>query len=51
MSTNTKSPVYGFCSHCGSVEVELNRQDGVRDFSGIGESAEYPTGFGCEVCS
>ena len=44
-------PVAGQCTACGSVEVALVRVAGVRDLSGIGESAEYPTGYGCEVCS
>lgn len=42
---------YGLCTQCGSVEVELVKQTGTRDLSSIGESAEYPTGRGCEVCS
>lgn len=42
---------WGMCTACGSVEVILNAVTGVRDLSGIGESAEYPTGYGCEVCS
>ena len=44
-------PVYGMCTACGAVEVELNRATGTRDLSGMGESAKYPTGYGCEVCS
>lgn len=44
-------PVYGYCRVCGSVEVKLDKADGVRDFSGIGESANYPTSHGCELCS
>lgn len=43
--------VYGMCLHCGSVEVELNNQTGTKDLSDIGESASYPVGYGCEVCS
>jgi hypothetical protein len=43
--------VYGMCTACGSVEVALVEATGTRDFSGIGESPEYPTGYGCEVCS
>lgn len=42
---------YGMCTACGSVEVALNQVTGTRDLSSIGESADYPTGFGCEVCS
>lgn len=42
--------VYGQCTNCGSVEVELVKQDGVQDLSSIGESPEYPFGDGCEVC-
>lgn len=41
----------GMCTACGSIEVILNEVTGVRDFSDIGESAEYPVGYGCEVCS
>lgn len=44
-------PVYGMCTACGSVEVELRHATGTRDLSDIGESAAYPTGYGCEVCS
>ncbi|WP_370246926.1 hypothetical protein [Nocardioides sp.] len=47
----SERPVYGMCTACGSVEVALNKQTGTRDLSGIGESPEYPTGYGCEVCS
>lgn len=44
--------VYGMCTHCGAVEVRLILPiSGYRDFSDIGESANYPTGYGCEVCS
>lgn len=39
------------CTACGSVEVALNKATGTRDLSSIGESAEYPTGYGCEVCA
>ena len=28
----------------------LRLMTGIRDLSGIGESTEYPTGYGCEVC-
>lgn len=45
------TPVYGQCTACGSVEVELNSVKGTRDFSAIGESDKYPIGYGCEVCS
>lgn len=41
----------GMCTACGSVEVLLNRATGTRDLSGIGESAAYPTGHGCELCA
>ena len=44
-------PAYGMCTACGAVEVALVQVTGTRDLSGIGESAEYPTGDGCEVCS
>jgi len=50
MSAETK-PVYGYCTACGAVEVELDEVTGHRDFSNIGEAADYPTGYGCEVCS
>ena len=43
-------PVYGYCTACGSVEVKLDKATGTRDFSNIGEAADYPTGYGCEVC-
>lgn len=43
-------PVYGLCTACGAVEVKLVKATGTRDFSTIGESANYPTGYGCEVC-
>lgn len=45
-------PVYGKCLHCGSVETALIF--GVRghlDLSDIGESPEYPYGYGCELCA
>lgn len=42
---------YGMCLACGAVEVALNRATGSRDLSDIGESDQYPTGYGCEVCS
>jgi hypothetical protein len=42
---------YGMCTACGSVEVAPDVVTGVRDLSGIGESPECPTGYGCEVCS
>lgn len=47
----TTEPVYGLCTACRSVEVRLNNATGTRDLSNIGESASYPTGYGCEVCS
>jgi len=31
--------------------VFLVNATGVRDLSAIGESANYPTGYGCELCS
>jgi hypothetical protein len=44
--------VHGMCTACGSVEVALNHHTGAtRDLSDRGESAEYPIGYGCEVCS
>lgn len=45
------APVYGLCLHCGAIEVRLDSVTGHRDFSRIGESATYPVGNGCEVCS
>ncbi len=45
------TPTYGMCTHCGAVEVELVHVDGWRDLSDIGESKDYPVGYGCEVCS
>lgn len=42
---------HGLCTACGSIEVALVKVTGTRDLSGIGESAEYPTGYGCEVCA
>jgi Fe-S cluster biogenesis protein NfuA len=42
---------YGMCTGCGSVEVALRNITGTRDLSAIGESAEYPIGYGCEVCA
>lgn len=42
---------YGMCTACGSVEVALNAVAGSRDLSSIGESPNYPVGYGCEVCS
>lgn len=41
----------GLCTGCGSVEVELVKATRTRDLSAIGESATYPTGYGCEVCA
>lgn len=43
--------VAGLCRACGSVEVLLIKADGTRDMTWCGESAQYPTGYGCEVCS
>lgn len=45
------APVSGMCTHCGAIEVTLVKATGVRDFSAIGESSQYPTGYGCELCS
>ena len=50
-TTNAEVRVYGMCAACGSVEVALDSPTGTRDFSMIGEPAEYPVGYGCEVCS
>jgi hypothetical protein len=44
-------PTYGLCTACRSVEVRLVKATGTRDLSGMGESATYPTGYGCEVCA
>lgn len=49
--TCEREPIGGMCTACGSVEVILNNPTGVRDMSDIGESDEYLTGYGCEVCS
>jgi hypothetical protein len=46
-----KAEVAGLCLDCRSIEVVLVTVYGTRDFSDIGESAEYPVGYGCEVCS
>jgi hypothetical protein len=43
--------VYGHCWACGCDEVQLNKATGTVDLSDIGESADYPAGYGCEVCS
>ena len=40
----------GLCTACGAIEVHLNKVTGTRDFSSIGESDRYPTGYGCELC-
>lgn len=42
---------HGKCLGCGSVEVMLDRVTGTTDLSSIGESATYPVGYGCVVCS
>jgi len=42
--------VIGMCTACGAIETYLNRATGTRDFSSIGESSAYPTGYGCELC-
>lgn len=44
-------PTYGQCTGCGALEVLLRNPTGTRDLSSFGESAEYPIGYGCEVCS
>lgn len=41
----------GACTACGGIEVLLDSITGYRDLSHMGESAAYPTGYGCEVCS
>lgn len=51
LGTRVTPPVYGMCTACGSVEVALVKKTGTRDLSDIGESAHYPTGYGCEACS
>lgn len=43
--------VSGMCTACGAIETWLIKATGSRDFSSIGESAAYPTGYGCELCS
>lgn len=43
--------VYGLCTSCRSVEVELVQVIGFRDLSYMGESDRYPVGYGCEVCA
>lgn len=49
--TYGREPAHGMCTACGAVEVALNRATGTRDLSDIGEAADYPTGYGCEVCA
>lgn len=49
MTDETKT--YGLCLACRSVEVALVDVIGTRDLSHMGESPEYPIGYGCEVCS
>lgn len=46
-----RSVIYGQCTACGSIEVELDSIKGYRDFSDIGESDCYPVGYGCEACA
>lgn len=46
----TKEAIYGLCLNCGAIEAKLDKPTGTRDFSKIGESANYPTGYGCEFC-
>lgn len=48
--TEQSQPTWGLCTRCGGLEVALTKATGIRDFSRIGESAEYPTGYGCELC-
>ena len=43
--------VYGQCTNCGALEVELIKQTGTQDLSSIGEDPKYPYGPGCEVCA
>lgn len=43
-------PTYGKCRACGAVEVRLTAADGTINLNAIGESARYPTGYGCEAC-
>lgn len=42
--------VYGFCTACGSVEVELNNATHHVFLGGLDEEHKYPAGYGCEVC-
>lgn len=45
-------PIYGMCTSCGAVEVELvYGAYGTRDLSYMGEHPKYPVGHGCEVCA
>lgn len=44
-------PVHGKCRACGAVETRLDHPDGTVDLSDIGESATYPSDYGCELCS
>ena len=46
----TRNIVYGQCTACGAIEVALTNPAGTVDYSDIGECAEYPTGYGCELC-
>jgi hypothetical protein len=41
----------GQCTCCGAIEVVLDKVHGFVDCSVIGESARYPVGYGCELCS
>ena len=43
--------IYGMCTACGAIEVALLAATGTRDYSAMGESDEYPTDYGCEMCS
>ncbi len=42
--------VYGKCLSCGAIEAKLNKQTTTLDYSSIGESSQYPAGYGCEFC-
>lgn len=41
----------GFCTSCDSYEVALDTVTGTCDLSSMGESTEYPVGYGCELCA
>lgn len=46
-----KTRISGMCTKCGAIETYLTAVTGTRDFSAIGEAADYPTGYGCELCA